>query len=350
MTTSLSRPYATSTSTTVSKLSAADRQLFRGTAAEVHSWQSGREILASIGCNFTVVRTPAQHHGRSYNDCQLWLRDDNQDLLGFFGTKRQVIQPSSFIHTFRAFCDASGKAISLDVVGSYNHGRTLYMAAKLSGNNGALLDGAQGGYSGAGSGMAISRPGSSRYIPSEDRTDHWLILTESFGEALRPRVLVIANELVCGNGLTRRITECDLRLSHSSRMSTDLVHNVLSRALHSCRAYDRIKERLIATPISMDTARAALRSFFEDADGQSKTVQRLERLYASDLIGGQLDTRTANAWRLASAVTEYTSHARIGNAEVAFRSQLEGSRARTANGFLQFLESQFLGHREPVLA
>jgi len=318
----------------MTNLTETDRKLFRGTAAEVLPFMSNEEILASIGCNFNVIRRPAESGGRSYSDCQLWLRDDTQDMLGFFGTKRQIIQPGTFVDYFRSFCTSADKQINFDVIGSYNNGRTLYMGAKLTGNNAAVLS--------AGGGLDISRPGHSAYIPSEDRTDHWLILTESFGESLRPRVTVLSSELVCTNGLAKRVTECEVKLSHYSAMSADIVHAVLDHAMRQCRAYDRIKERLIETPISMDTARAALRQFFDDEDGKTSTVKRLEQLYASDLIGGQLDTRTANAWRLASAVTEYTSHARVRNEETAFRSQLEGSRARTANSFMQFLEEQFL--------
>ncbi|MGA0850377.1 MAG: DUF932 domain-containing protein [Chthoniobacterales bacterium] len=324
----------------MTNLTAADRKLFRGTAAEVHDFMSNEEILASIGCNFNVIRQPAESGGRTYNDCQLWLRDDTQDMLGFFGTKRQIIQPGTFVDYFRSFCASASKQINFDVIGSYNNGRTLYMGAKLSGNNAALLEG--------GGGLYISRPGHSAYIPSEDRTDHWLILTESFGESLRPRVTVLSSELVCTNGLAKRVTECEVKLSHYSAMSADVVHAVLDHAIRQCRAYDRIKERLIETPISMDTARAALREFFGDEDGKTSTVKRLEQIYRSDLIGGELDTRTGNAWRLASAVTEYTSHSRIRNEETAFRSQLEGSRARTANGFMQFLEEQFLDRSELI--
>jgi len=337
------------TSAGTSKLTAADRKLFQGTAAAVHTWQSSQEILASIGCAFNVIRTPAAGpDGRSYPDCQLWLRDDNQDPLGFFGTKRQVIQPATFIDSFRAFCDASDKAISLDVIGSYNKGRSLYMAAKLNGNNSALLDSTIGGGYGSGGGMAISRAGHSAYIPTEDRTDHWLILSESFGEALRPRVSVIANELICSNGMARRITECEVKLSHAQAMNSNSVHAVLEHAIAQCSAYDRIKEQLICTPISMDTARSALRRFFDNQGGSSRIVQRLEQIYAHDLIGSELSTRSANAWRLASAVTQYTSHERIRNPDVAFRSQLEGSRARTANRFLHFLEEQLIDRTSPL--
>lgn len=340
MTLSINAPQSI-TAPAAPRLTAADRKLFRGTAAEIQPWMSTTEILQAIGCDFRVVRRPAESMGRTYGDCQLWLRNDTQDMLGFFGTKRQIIQPHVFIDYFRSFCDSSGKAISLDVIGSYNQGRTLYMGAKLTDNSSCLLDANLGGAYGAGGGMNISRPGSSAYIPTEDRTDHWLILTESFGESLRPRVMVIANELICSNSLSRRVTECEVKLSHSACMNSDAVHAVLGQAMRQCQAYSRVKERLIETPISMETARSALRAYFGDSEGQSRIVQRLEAIYQSDLIGDDLETRTDNAWRLASAVTQYTSHERIGRADATFRSQLEGARARTANNFLAFLEQQF---------
>jgi len=327
------------------KLNRADRTLFRGTAAEVHPWMSNQGILRSIGCDFEVIRRPAESYGRSYGDCQLWLRSDNQDLLGFFGCRRQVIQPATFLDYFRSFCDASDKQISLDVIGSYNNGRTLFMGAKLTNTTNPLLQGLSA-EAAANAGLAISNPRSSLYIPTEERTDHWLLLTDSFGESLRPRVLVVANELICSNGLARKVNDCEFKLSHTKAMTHDTVNAVLGHALRSCRAYERIKQRLIATPISMDSARSALRQFFDDADGSSKTVQRLEQIHERELIGSEIDTRHANAWRLASAVTQYTSHERLGRNDVAFRSQLEGSRARTANRFLEFLEDQFLRRHE----
>jgi hypothetical protein len=319
-----------------------DRKLFRGTAAAVLPSMSNEEILSSIGCNFNVVRCAAQHGDRAYDDCQLWLRDDTRDMLGFFGTKRQVIQPGTFVDYFRSFCSSADKQINFDVIGSFNNGRTLYMGAKLAGNNAAVLQ--------AGGGLDISRHGHSAYIPSEERTDHWLILTESFGESLRPRVTVLSSELVCTNGMAKRVTECEVKLSHSNVMSTDIVHAVLDHAMRQCSAYDRIKERLIETPISMDSARAALRRFFDDEEAKSSTVKRLEAIYAHDLIGGELDTRQGNLWRLASAVTQYTSHERSSHGERTFRSQLEGSRARTNTRFLEFLESQFSTSSDLVLA
>jgi hypothetical protein len=333
---------ATTATPAPGKLSRADRRLFRGTAAEVHPWMDTTAILASIGCNFEVLRASAHANERCYDDCQLWLRSDTADLLGFFGRRRQIIQPTTFIEYFRAFTAASDKAIDLDVIGCLDGGRTLYMGAKLSGHNAALLDEHHGdGSYGSGGGMAISRRGSSAYLASEDRTDHWLILTESFGESLRPRVMVVANELVCSNGLARRIVDCEVKLSHTAFTGPEHVAAVLSHALQQCRAYDAIKDKLAATPISMETAQAALRQFFADQDGESRTVRRLEEIYRQDLIGGELDSRSGTAWGLLSAVTQYTSHERIRQDATALRSQLDGARARTANGFLSFLEAQF---------
>lgn len=332
------------------KLCSADRKLFRGTAAEVHDWMSTEDILNAIGCNFRVARHSAQVGGRSYDDCQLWLRDDTNDLLGYFGNRRQPIQPSTFIEYFRAFTSASDKQIALDVVGSLDQGKTFYMASKLSGDNARLLDQNLGGEYGAGGGLGISRLNSDSYIAKEDRTDFWLVITDYYGESLSPKAIILGNELVCSNGLAVKVTDQSVKLTHRLAQSYDDVAAVLQAALERSRAYTRMKDRLIETPISMDTARLALRQFFSDPDGQSPTVKKLEAIYSSNLIGGELETRQDNLWRLASAVTQYTSHERAANGERTLRSQLEGSRARTNSRFLDFLESQFLPNAQLAIA
>lgn len=330
----------------VSKLTTSDRKLFRGTCAEVHDFQSTEEILTSIGSNFRVLRHAAQVGGRSYPECQLWLRDDNNNLLGAFGNRRQVTQPATFIEYFRAFTAASEKQISLDLVGSLDGGKTFYMASKLTNNIHSLLDSTTGA---RGAGMGISRT-----THRDDRSDHWLVILDYYGESLAPKALLLSNELVCTNGMTRQVTNREIRLSHMRTSSYDDVAPVLHAALAECRAYDRIKDRLIETPITMDTARQALRDFFNDPSGESKTTQRVQHIYERSLIGSELDTRQGNLWRLASAVTQYTSHDRVGNAPGSaartLKSQLEGSRARTNGRFLEFLEDQFAVDTAAALA
>lgn len=345
--------HATTPAAPASKLTAEDRKLFRGTAAEVHDWMDNDAILRSIGCNFEVERHPAQVGDRTYPDCQLWLRSDNHNYLGAFGNRRQVIQPASFIDYFRSFCAASEKRISLDLVGTLDGGRTFYMASKLSGNNHALLDSTIGGGYGVGGGMAISRQGSSAYMDRLDRTDSWLVVTDYYGESLSPRAVIFNNELICSNGLSIKVTDQQVKLTHRIVQSYDEIAQVLGRALQQCAAYSRMKDRMLEIPVTEIQARNAIRAFFRDPDGESQTVKRLERIYNHDLIGGDLDTRQGNLWRLASAVTQYTSHERIGSSANAggrtLRSQLEGARARTNQRFLAFLEEQFAPNAELAL-
>lgn len=345
---------ATLTAPATPKLTAADRQFFRGTAVEVNDAMSTTDILRMINCDFNVVRQAAQFGDRTYNDCQLWLRDDNHDMLGFFGNRRQVIQPAAFIDYFRAFTAASEKQISLDVVGSLDGGRTFYMASKLHGNNHALLDSTIGGGYGSGGGLGISRSGNSAYMDQADRTDSWLVVTDYYGESASPKAVIFNNELVCSNGLAVKVTDQQVRLSHRIIQNYDDIAAVLNRAVQQCAAYSRMKDRLIDTSITTTQAFNAIRAFFRDPDGKTNTVKRLERIYDHSLIGGDLDTRTGNLWRLASAVTQYTSHERIGNGNGApgrtLRSQLEGARARTNQRFLEFLEDEFLPSGELVLA
>lgn len=335
----------TQAATPVSKLTADDRKLFRGTAAEVHDWMSTEQILSAIGCHFEVERHPAQIGNRSYPDCQLWVRSDNHNYLGAFGNRRQVVQPSSFVEYFRSFCAASEKQISLDLVGTLDHGRTFYMASKLNDVTRHLLDSTIGGGYGVGGGMGISRRGSDAYIDTLDRTDSWLVVTDYYGESLSPRAVIFHNELICSNGMATRVTGNQVKLTHRIVQSYDEIAQVLGAAVRQCTTYSRMKDRMIDIPLTHTQARNAIRAFFRDPDGKSNTVKRLERIYGHGLIGGDLDTRQDNLWRLASAVTQYTSHERIGNsaeaAGRALRSQLEGSRARTNQRFLAFLEEQF---------
>lgn len=347
MTLSISAP------ATTSKLTAADRKFFRGTAAEVHDWMTTEDILNAINCNFRVTRHSAQIGGRSYPDCQLWLRDDNNDMLGFFGNRRQVVQPASFVEYFRSFAAASEKQITLDVVGSLDGGRTFYMASKLHGDNHRLLDSTIGGGYGVGGGLGISRRGSAAYLDKLDRTDSWLVVTDYYGDSLSPKAVIFNNELICSNGLAVKVTDQQIKLTHRVIQSYGDIAAVLDQAVRQCSAYSRMKDRLIETSITTVQARNAIRAFFRDPDGESQTVKRLERIYQHDLIGGDLDTRQGNLWRLASAMTQYTSHERTGKGDGAhertLRSQLEGSRARTNQRFLAFLEEQFAPNAELAL-
>ena len=92
-----------------SKITKADSKLFRGTAAEVHSFMSNEDILKSIGCNFDVERVAHEYKGQTFNEVQHWHRSDNDGLLGTFGSRRQCIQPYVFVDYFRNFCEARNK-------------------------------------------------------------------------------------------------------------------------------------------------------------------------------------------------------------------------------------------------
>jgi hypothetical protein len=333
------------------RLTPQDHKLFKGTAAQVHDWMSTDEVLDSIGSNFTVCSAAASVDGRNYPSCQLWLRSDNRDLLGVFGDRRQPIQPGTFVEYFRAFTAASQSRISLDLVGSLDGGRTFYMASKLTDNIHALLDSTIGGGYGSGGGLGIQRN-----IPKEDRSDFWMVITDYYGESRRPMVSLLGNELICSNGLTCRIQaqHTTLRLDHRGQLTYDKIAPILHAAASQVGAYVHAKERMIDLRVTRDTAIAALRDFFADPDGEKRTVKRLEAIYDSELIGGELPSRQGNLWRLAQAMTQHASHDGIKDTAVsrdrALRSQLNGARQRTSQEFMAYLEDQFLQPSGLVLA
>lgn len=306
--------------------------IFRGTGVAVDPAASNEAILQSIRCNFDVLSVKPEHGGRAYDQARLWLRSDTRDMLGVFGNRRRVIQPGDFLEYFREFCRQSERELNLDVVGSPDQGRTFYMASNLGGGT-------------------LPAPGGRRQ--KGDRTDTWLVVTDYYGQSAAPTAYLLFNQLVCTNGMTRRVRDKLASLSHLRQQGQEEVTAVLTAALEQVDAYQRLQVRAQETRITMDTARQALRSFFNDPDGESRKVQDLERIYQADLIGGELEERQGNAWRLLNTVTQYTSHNRIGDTPEAqgraFRSQLSGARARDAAGFAGYLEELFhLG--EPALA
>lgn len=322
---------------TATRLTQADRKLFRGAAAEVHSWMTNDEILGSIGCDFDVESCIPTVDGREYPEARLWLRSDNRDHLGTFGSRRQVIQPGDFVRYFRDFCDKSNKAISLDVVGTPDNGKTFYMASKLINSNlQALMNDNQG------RGFQVQED-----LDKEDRTDVWLIITDYYGESSAPKALVYFNELVCYNGMTKR-TETKLAgLTHLRRQGQADVAGTILAAVQEAEVYGKIKERLACTKVTDDFAKNVIKAFYRkpgQEDGESaKKAERILEIYRNGLIGGENDTRRGTAWGVLSAVTQHTTHGHIGDRPEsgarAFKSLLDGPRALESRRFADHLQS-----------
>ena len=78
----------------------------------------------------------------------------------------------------------------------------------------------------------------------------------------------------------------------------------------------------------------------------SKYIQQLEHTYVHGLIGGELETRTDNLFRVHSAITQFTSHhKRVRNGDDSrFAKQLDGNLSRINTQFTKFLQEQTTGH------
>ena len=97
-----------------------------------------------------------------------------------------------------------------------------------------------------------------------DKTDSWLVVTDYYGESKSPKVMVLFNELVCTNGMTRQIHERFSCFSHLREMTFGDVQPVLDAAIAESKAYSRIKDKCMNTAITMQTAKNAIRGFFDD--------------------------------------------------------------------------------------
>jgi len=323
------------------ELSRQDRRLFRGTAVQVHDGMTNANMLQACGASFDVLTAAPSYDfagvdgvvSRMASDRhRVWYRSDDGQPLGVFGDRRQVVQPSDFLDYFRAFCNQSEKAISLDVVGSLDGGRTFYMGAKLSDDNIArtLRDHPDAG-------MGIQR-----LVNADDRTDHWLILTDHYGQSLAPRAVLVSNRLICCNGMTQRVDVKLAGLSHTLRMGREAVVSVLNQAVRQTCIYGQIQNKLEGIDFTMAEFENSLRSFYRiDAAVLSKKAKAIDRCYRFGLLGDGMDSYRgpaggANAWRAFNAVTQYHSR-EAANGDAALRSQLSGTRGAEPVQYLQHL-------------
>jgi len=335
-------PEAVAGAPVLRELSRQDRKLFRGTAVQVHAGMGNAEILKACGASFDVLTAAPLHRFTdaggdeslvSSDRHRVWFRSDNGEALGIFGDRRQVVQPSDFLDYFRAFCAQSEKRIDLDVVGSLDSGRTFYMASKLSDDNIArcLADHPDAGL------------GIQRLVDENDRTDHWLIVTDHYGQSLAPRAVLVSNRLVCCNGLTQRIDTRLVGLSHSLRMGRDAVVSVLNQAVRQTVIYGQIQDRLQGIDFTMAEFENSIRSFYriDAGDDLSKKAKAIDRCYRFGLLGDGMDSYHGpsggnNAWRAFNAVTQYHSR-ESANGDAALRSQLSGTRGAEPVQYLQHL-------------
>ena len=315
-----------------SKLTKHDRRLFRGTAVEVFPDMTDEGILSTAHANFDVLTTPVQfttEHGmQTSTDKLVWYRNDTSQQLGVFGTRRTVIQPTDFVRYGRTFCSQSEKAITLDVVGSLNQGKSFYMGSKLTDDNISDKIGGTQGF------------GISRNIPEEDRSDFWLVLTDYYGESKAPKAQLLINSLVCDNGMTRKVERKLCSLSHLREQTAADVHSALRAALREQEIYYMLQDRSMDIKVSRELAEQALKTFCNDLEGETRKYKTLVDIYDNKLIGGHLDSRKGTAWGLVNTVTQYTSRTSTNQAS-AMRSQLHGTRGADPQKFMQQLASQF---------
>ena len=299
-----------------SRITKEDRRFFKGIAVEAHDkiHCSDHQLLQMVGADFSVI--PEAFHSRRFNRTHPnsihWQRSDNGDELGRFSDKRQIMHPIDAIHYFKEFCDKSQKQINLDILGFEPGSRKLYFASKLTDRRPEL-------------------------VHVGDTTDHWMIFTIDYMQPKSMKTFVWHNELVCTNGMTKKVTEDAHHLSHRKIRDFDDIAPYLENALFECSAYEDLKDKLINTKIDPITARNVIKRFFRDeTEKHEKTkslnVRRLERIYEHDLIGGHLDTRQDNAFRLQQAFTQWTSHHRKAKTEdYRFSQKLGGDLARLDN-------------------
>ena len=135
--------FNTSLITPQTKLNDTDLRFFYGTNSVVRSDQTATEILDAIDCNFEVVTSEVHHTFKDSegnlvtndlgepvviddNQTRGWFRSDNYLKLGQHGNQRVPTKPEQYIEFMQKFCLASEKELTLDLVGTFDGGKTFY--------------------------------------------------------------------------------------------------------------------------------------------------------------------------------------------------------------------------------
>jgi len=302
-----------------SNLRREDAKFFQGHRLETHdkTHASTTELLKPIHANWQVVSKPLERPdiNRVYKEIKHWYESGTDDHLGQFGNIREPLNPEDFINYFREFCQASDKEISMDVIGFDSNSKKLYAASKLTNYN-------------------------SKLEHVGDKTDHWMISSVDYMKPKSIQTFVWHNELICTNGMTKKVEEESSYLSQRKQRTFDDIAPYLARALEECSAYDELKDRLINTPINNDIAFNVIRRFFRDQEGldaptqESKllNVRKLEQMWLRDCKDDNEATRQGNAFRLQQCFTQWTSHGRKAKSDdYRFSQKLGGSLMRMDN-------------------
>lgn len=337
--------FNTSLITPQTKLNDTDLRFFYGTNSVVRSDQTATEILDAIDCNFEVVTSEVHHTFRNSegnlvtndlgepividdNQTRGWFRSDNYLKLGQHGNQRVPTKPEQYIEFMQKFCLASEKELTLDLVGTFDGGKTFYCVSKLTDgfDRKALMQ----RY--AGEEFNIKN-----LVDDQDRTVHYLVLTDYYRQQLAPRATVVSQELICANGMSKRVTGMDVKLSHGRVNTYGDIAPVLQKAFQECTAYDLVKDRQRSTPLAIEDGISAINAFCRTEKNGETLAKELLQIYVPDnqkLIGGHLDGRGATQFRLVSAVTQHATHAhnskKYGG---SLKSQIEGTRHQRVQRF-----------------
>ena len=311
---------------------------------QVKAWKPKLSVdqnLMQVDCNFEVI--VEEHSSKTFPNNQYphlhhWYNGNTGTYLASY-PKRKPVQPKDLANGLIGFCEDSEGLVKPDYIVSFRGGRSIGLICQLTGDNHVFLDSTLGR---SGGGFSITNPDSPFYVNSEDRTALYLVLLEHYDQLKSTQLILWAVELVCSNGLTRRIKRNEISLAHLRTRDPSQIKLVLQEAAHEIEAYAQMKKKFIDTKLSLEDGQCYINDFFQDKEGGFNKATAIKKIYVTDLIGSHLSTRQNNYWRLLNAFTQYSSHHRIGTneqqIETTARSLLYGGRARSNSNVITYLE------------
>ena len=298
----------------------ANRDWMHGVGTKV-AGMSVDEQLQATDLDWEVLTSPFKY-GDSFQYCQgdttVAYRGDNGMYISTYAD-RQPWQNRQIVETFNVFCQTAG--LEMTHLGALKEGRILLAGAQF--------------------------PYTTDLKGSGDKTDYYLLLSDSHLNGKGLTVSLYSNRVICTNGQNIIVRDRGLALSHTTDFdkAKPRIERLLDSVLDVIRKKEQQNEHLAETVMTIEEATLLLINAFgvpgEPVEQQPRVVKTCLRLFQGEAEGGNLLTAFKTSYGLLHAVVEYYNwHVPArGTADSQFNSILQGSRAQKMRQFEQQLVS-----------
>ena len=296
--------------------------MYRNAGVAVNSSMTVDEKLEAAGLNWSLITSPIQY-GPSFEYTEskrnAVYRSDTGALLDVATPQRKGFQNRDVVRTFDRFCEASDGEVTLQRLGEFNGGESIFGVAKMP----RTIDVAKVG----------------------DITEAYIVFKEGHVTGKGLQTFVLLNRLICTNGMARMVKVKNCTMRHTSEFCPDTMRAYLHQAYLTVETYEQEFTRLAKTTISDVEAKAQLVAAFGNIEAtewekQPREVQVIYNLYKGEGMGSDMLSAFNTLFGLQQACTEFYNWGQKASAfPKAFNTIISGSRGAKQEQFTRQLVS-----------